>query len=102
LKPSCLIWFVNVDATIFASSSSLAIKVAFRNYMGARLLAYHKSRNGISSSEIAEALALRYVVVLALEESFHSMVLQSDCLALILKTNAPVTAVRYRTTAGFK
>lgn len=102
LKPSCLIWFV-----LMLVQQSLPLLRVWLLRWRFEIIWVHvywliMSRNGISSSEIAEALALRCVVVLALEESFHSMVLQSDCLALILRINAPVTAVRYRTTAGFK
>ncbi|OEL20118.1 hypothetical protein BAE44_0018863 [Dichanthelium oligosanthes] len=69
---------INVDAAIFASSMSSAIGVVFSNHMGICLLACRKSFNGITSPDVAEALALRCDVVLALEEGFHSVVSQSD------------------------
>ncbi|RLM55204.1 hypothetical protein C2845_PM10G12940 [Panicum miliaceum] len=81
---------INVDVAIFSSSSSSAIGTVFRNHMGACLLACRKSFCCIISPEVAEALALRCAVVLALEEGFHRVVLQSDYLALILKINPHV------------
>jgi len=61
-------------------------------------VAFRKSFWGIISPQVADALALRHVVVLALDEGFHSVVLQCDCLALIPKINAHV---RDRTTTCF-
>ena len=90
--PSDLV-YINVDAVIFKSYSSSAIGVLFRNHMGTRLLACRKSFCGIT--EVAEALTLRRAVVLTLDQDFHSVVLQSNCLALILKINVHV---RDRTT----
>ena len=42
------------------------------------VVAFRKSFWGIISPQVADALALRHVVVLALDEGFHSVVLQCD------------------------
>lgn len=52
-------------------------------------MACRKSFSSITSPDVAEALVLRCAVVLALEEGFRNVILQSDCLTLTLKINAP-------------
>jgi hypothetical protein len=47
-----------------------------------------QSFQGITSPEFAEALALRHAVTLALDEGFHKVLVQSDCLSVIKNVNA--------------
>lgn len=88
---------INVDAAVFTASSSSAIGVVVRNHEGRCLMACRQSFRGITSPEVAEALALRRAVILAQEEGFSRAILRSDCLSLILKVN---TSDRDRSCTG--
>uniref|UniRef100_K3ZEB9 RNase H type-1 domain-containing protein n=1 Tax=Setaria italica TaxID=4555 RepID=K3ZEB9_SETIT len=73
---------LNVDATIFSSSSSSSVGVVVRDHLGIRRMGCRQSFHGITTPEVAEALALRCAVTLALDEGLHRVMIQSDCLSL--------------------
>jgi ribonuclease HI len=74
---------VNVDAALFASSRQMGIGVVIRNHRGDCLTACSELHNEVTAPEIAEALACRRAVSLAVEEGFDKIIVVSDCLSLI-------------------
>ena len=74
---------VNSDAAIFSSSNSMGFGTVIRDHTGACLAACGEHVEGVTSPELAEALALRRAISFAVEEGYDHMVLASDCLSVI-------------------
>ncbi|OEL13909.1 hypothetical protein BAE44_0025073 [Dichanthelium oligosanthes] len=79
---------LNVDTAVFSSSSSSAVGVVVREYMGRCLMGCRRSFLCITAPEVAEGLALLCAVIIALDEGFHKVIMQSHCFSLINKVTA--------------
>jgi hypothetical protein len=82
---------VNVDAAIFTSSKQMGAGIVIRDHMGLCLAACGERSDNVTMLEMAEALAIRRVIVFAREEGFSDIILASDCLSAIQHINSSVT-----------
>jgi hypothetical protein len=79
---------INIDAAIFSSSRSMGISVVIRDHMGQCLTTCSERLEGIRAPEIAEAIALRRAITLAMDEGVNKVVFQSDCLSVVQRVNS--------------
>jgi ribonuclease HI len=79
---------VNSDAAIFHGRRVSSAGVIIRDHDGKFLVASHHFMSGHLEPELAEALALRRAVELALEEGVCNAIFESDCLSLISRINS--------------
>jgi ribonuclease HI len=80
---------VNVDAALFSSSSRMGVGVVIRDHSGKFLVACSKLLDEVIAPELAEALAVRSAITLALEEGLDRIILVSDCLSVIQRIQSP-------------
>ena len=80
---------VNSDAAIFSSSNSMGFGAVIHDHNGSCLAACGEHVEGVTSPELAEALALRHAISFAVEEGFVHMVVASDCLSVIQRVLSP-------------
>ena len=76
---------VNVDAATFEDPPWMSIGIVIRDHSGFFVAACCHKTDRITDAEMAEALAVRYVVYFAKEYNLHQVLVASDCLNLIKK-----------------
>jgi hypothetical protein len=79
---------VNVDAALFSDRRRMAMGAVFRDHTGACLTAASEPLQGFTSPELAEALALRRAVSIAIDKGYGRVIFASDCLSLIQRVNS--------------
>jgi hypothetical protein len=79
---------INVDAALFSSSNCMGAGVVIRNHVGDFAGACGDYIHNVSSPELAEALAIRSVVIFASEEGMDNLIIASDCLSVVQSLNA--------------
>jgi hypothetical protein len=82
---------VNVDATIFSASNRMGSGVVIRDHNGACLATCSEHFEGITSPELAEAMAARQALCFAKSEGFEKVIVQSDCLLVVQRVNSSTT-----------
>jgi ribonuclease HI len=73
---------INVDATIFSSTRRMGMGAVIRDHTGNCLVACSESKKAVAP-EIAEALAMRRAIILAKDEGFSKIIVDSDCLSVV-------------------
>ena len=74
---------VNSDAAIFFSSNGMGFGIVIRDHTGSCLAACGEHVKGVTSLEMAEALALRRAVSFVVAEGFSHLIVATDCLSVI-------------------
>jgi hypothetical protein len=74
---------VNVDSALFPGHQRMAVGAVFRDHAGECVLVISEPLRGFTCSEMAEALALQRVVIVAVERGYGKVIFASDCLSLI-------------------
>jgi hypothetical protein len=82
---------INVDAAVFTTSRWMGIGVVIRDHTGNCLTACSELLNEVTMPELAEALALRRAVALAVEEGFNMVRVVTDCLSLVQRLESPTS-----------
>ena len=88
---------VNVDAAIFPAEHRMGWGAVIRDHLGALKLACSEGLAGITSPEIAEAVAIRNALMVSKDNGFNDIILLSDCLSIIQRILSPV---RDRSSVG--
>ena len=88
---------INIDAALFASSRRMGVGVVVRNHIGECLAACSERLDGITTPELAEALAFRRSTALARDEGYQNVIIASDCLSVVQRLNL---SRRDRSTVG--
>jgi ribonuclease HI len=81
--------YINCDAALFSSSRRMGLGVVIRNHIGRCVAACSELHEEVTAPEVAEALAMRRALSLAVEEGFSKIMVVSDCLSLIQRVLAP-------------
>ena len=79
---------INVDAAIFATSCRMGMGIVIRDHNGKCLAVCSEQRREVVMPELAEALAIRRAVILAKDEGFSNIIVNSDCLSVVQRVNS--------------
>ena len=79
---------VKSDAAIFSSSNRMGFGTVIRDHSGACLAACGEHVDGVTSPNMAEALALRHAVLFAVIEGFQHLIVASDFLSVIQRVDS--------------
>jgi ribonuclease HI len=79
---------VSSDAAIFQEAGCRGVGAIMRDHQGAFLAACRQHIEGLSSPELAEAVALRRAVQLARAERVDNVIFETDCLSLVQRLNS--------------
>jgi hypothetical protein len=82
-------YIINVDAALFDDLKSMAMGMVILNHSGECKLVASEPLRGFADLECAEAMALRWAVLIAREKGFVRASFFSDCLSLIQRLNRP-------------
>ena len=74
---------INVDASLFANSMSMAAGVMIRDHSGSCIAACCVGSPDVVNPELAEAIAVRTALVFALEEGLENVSVATDCLSVV-------------------
>jgi hypothetical protein len=66
----------------------MGLSVVIRNHIGERVTACSELHDEVTTSELAEALALRRALSLTGDEGFGRIMMVSHCLSLIQRVNS--------------
>jgi hypothetical protein len=81
---------VNVDAALFPADKRMGWGAVVRDHHGTLKLTATEGIDGISTPEMAEALAIRGALSTVLSNRFKDIVLASDCLSMIQRIQSPL------------
>jgi hypothetical protein len=79
---------VSSVAAIFQEAGCRGVGAIMRDHQGAFLAACRQHIEGLSSPELAEAVALRRAVQLARAERVDNVIFETDCLSLVQRLNS--------------
>jgi hypothetical protein len=79
---------VSSDAAIFKEAGCRGAGVILRDHHGAFVVGCRQHVVGLSSPELAEAVALRRAVQLARDEGMDKVIFETDCLSLVQRLNS--------------
>jgi ribonuclease HI len=79
---------VNVDATLFASSTSMGAGMVVRDSLGVFVAARRDSFLNVQVPEIAEATAVRAALSFAHEEHLDNLIVATDCLTVVKRVES--------------
>ena len=81
---------VNVDAALFPNDNRIGWGVIIRDHNGVFKLSCSESIDGLTSPELAEALAIRRALKITSDNGFRDVILASDCLSILQRIWSPV------------
>jgi ribonuclease HI len=74
---------VNADAAVFNQSRFMGLGVVIRDHIGKCLDACNEQHDKVATPEIAEVVAMRLGLSLAMEEGYAHVIISSDCLSWV-------------------
>jgi ribonuclease HI len=80
---------MNVDAAIFASSRRMGIGAVILDHRGECMAGFSDHLPEVTTSELAEALAIRRATSFAHTQGHWFLIVASDCLSMIHRLNDP-------------
>lgn len=84
---------INVDASFIAATHIAGIGIVARNHDGSISYGRRRKFSHVQNAEVGETLAMDCGIDLALQQGWHNIIVESDCLTLVKAVQSSATCL---------